>query len=127
VASVGSWYVLIEEDEPEGRYPSSTLDEVKVSCWRLTHRQLVEGGREEARHMAERLAYTWSPKELWRNSAFQGRLVFRGSEDSWLVEVSVGEDRRHARITLAELIHAVEGGTPPTEPQQPSRRRRFLR
>ncbi|MET9950351.1 hypothetical protein ABZ135_02220 [Streptomyces sp. NPDC006339] len=114
-----SWYVLVEANE------SYSGDD----RWELVAKVPVDGGREAAVAHAEEMSQTYT-----RGTApeRQGRLVFRTSPTSWLVELSrsVWYDgsrtpttlTRHLRISVAELLLARE--PVPAEPPKKSRLRR---
>ncbi|MEU9702805.1 hypothetical protein [Streptomyces sp. NPDC047981] len=100
-----SWYVLVEANE----YHSGD------NVWRLVDKVPVDGGREAAIARAEETSRTWvrgTPPEG------EGRLVFRTSETSWLVERSSYKQyegtsdpikqTRHLRVSVAELVMARE-------------------
>ncbi|MFB7375492.1 hypothetical protein ACFC0D_37330 [Streptomyces sp. NPDC056222] len=100
-----SWYVLVEANETYGG----------DSTWDLVAKVPVEGGREAAIARAEEISRTslsGTPPEG------EGRLVFRTSPTSWLVEKSrlVRHERsaepikhtRHMRVHVAELVMAQE-------------------
>ncbi|MFG3346878.1 hypothetical protein ACGF1Z_17630 [Streptomyces sp. NPDC048018] len=105
-----SWYVLVEANEAYGG----------DDRWDLVEKIAVDGGREAALGRAEELSRTYvrgaDPERC-------GRLVFRTSPTSWLVEQtrSVWYDglsspntlSRHMRISVAELELVKE--TPPAE------------
>ncbi|MFG2645677.1 hypothetical protein ACGFYP_32445 [Streptomyces sp. NPDC048370] len=99
-----SWYVLVEANDSYGD-----------SRWELVAKVPVEGGREAAVARAEEMSRTYA------RGAFpdqQGRLVFRTSPTSWLVEQSrlMQIERsadpqtitEHMRICVAELVMARE-------------------
>ncbi|WP_436771288.1 hypothetical protein [Yinghuangia sp. YIM S09857] len=130
MTSAGSWYVLVEESKPETEFAGATLDSVTVPRWHLTSRHHIAGGRDQAREAAESLAHTWLPEELkYRGDrgGTVGRSIFRLTGDSWLVEVTSQPWQRHARISLAELIHLVEHVPPPETPEPSPRKRKFFR
>ncbi|MFK0231262.1 hypothetical protein ACIQUL_36475 [Streptomyces sp. NPDC090303] len=105
-----SWYVLVEANES---YSSDERGE-------LVAKIPVEGGREAALAHAEEMSRTYArgvdPEQY-------GRLVFRTSPTSWLVEQTwlVRYDRsdspstlsRPMRICIAELVFAREPADPP--------------
>ncbi|MFI2370560.1 hypothetical protein [Streptomyces sp. NPDC018833] len=105
-----SWYVLVEANGP-----------YSDNRWALVAKIPVEGGREAAIARAEEMSRTHM------RGAFpdqQGRLVFRTSPTSWLVEQSrlMRLERsadptmltEHMRICVAELVMAREPA--PLEP-----------
>ncbi|MFC9736235.1 hypothetical protein [Streptomyces roseolus] len=111
------WYVLVErvsygESELVGKIP-------------------VEGGEEEALACAEETARTRRPRYSG-DSRSCGRLVFRTSPTSWLVELTTsswdkGEKypttyTEHLNIRVAELVHVQE-----LVPAQPPKKGRFGR
>ncbi|GGS15023.1 MULTISPECIES: hypothetical protein [Streptomyces] len=114
---MASWYVLVER--------------VKYGEWSLVDKISVEGGEEEALARAEETARTRTP---WysTDSSQCGRLVFRTSPTSWLVELtesswSKGEKSpttytEHLNIRVAELVHVQE-----LVPAEPPRKGRFGR
>ncbi|MFF9496327.1 hypothetical protein [Streptomyces flaveolus] len=91
----------------------------------------VEGGEEEALARAEETARTRPP---WGSTASSpcGRLVFRTSPTSWLVELTEsswakGDKSRttyteHLNIRVAELVHVQE-----LVPAEPPKKGRFGR
>ncbi|MEU7013519.1 hypothetical protein [Streptomyces sp. NPDC046385] len=106
-----SWYVLVES----GEFHSGG------ETWDLVEKIPVEGGREAALARAEEMSRTYV-----RGVAAEkcGRLVFRTSSTSWLVEQtwsvwyegssSATELSRHMRICAAELLITREA--PPADP-----------
>ncbi|MFI2415797.1 hypothetical protein [Streptomyces sp. NPDC018947] len=111
------WYVLVER--------------VKYGEWSLLDKISVEGGEEEALARAEETARTRPP---WGRTASSpcGRLVFRTSPTSWLVELtesswSKGDKSpttytEHLNVRVAELVHVQE-----LVPAEPPRKGRFGR
>ncbi|MEV5968671.1 hypothetical protein [Streptomyces sp. NPDC051921] len=103
-----SWYVLVE----------MTVTASGDDRWELVDKVSVEGGREAALAKAEEMSRTYvrgaQPEEC-------GRLVFRTSPTTWIVEQSRsfwGDGRehtntRHLHIRVAELEYVKE--TPPAE------------
>ncbi|WP_149553080.1 hypothetical protein [Streptomyces marokkonensis] len=91
----------------------------------------VEGGKEEALARAEETARTRRPRYSTDSSPC-GRLVFRTSPTSWLVELtksswSKGDkspttSTEHLNIRLAELVHV-----PELIPAEPLKKGRFGR
>ncbi|MFF3401921.1 hypothetical protein ACFYW6_25840 [Streptomyces sp. NPDC002659] len=114
-----SWYVLVEATE------SYSGDE----RWELVEQIPIEGGREAALARAEKLSQTHvqglDPEKC-------GRLVFRTSPTSWLVEQtrSVWYPNasapttlsHHMRICVAELVIARE-----PVPADPPKKKSWLR
>ncbi|MET7326118.1 hypothetical protein [Streptomyces sp. NPDC005549] len=111
------WYVLVER--------------VKYGEWSLVDKIPVEGGEEEALARAEETARTRPP---WGSTTSDscGRLVFRTSPTSWLVELtesswSKGDKSpttytEHLNIRVAELVHVQE-----LVPAEPPKKGRFGR
>ncbi|MGV9279804.1 hypothetical protein [Streptomyces sp. NPDC003730] len=113
------WYVLVER--------------VKYGEWSLVDKISVEGGEEEALARAEEAAHTRLLRP-WDDTASDpcGRLVFRTSPASWLVELtesswSKGDTSpttytEHLNIRVAELVHIQE-----LVPAEPPKKGRFGR
>ncbi|MEU1472593.1 hypothetical protein ABZ434_30800 [Streptomyces sp. NPDC005761] len=111
------WYVLVER--------------VKYGEWSLGDKIPVEGGEKEALARAEETARTRPP---WGSSDSSpcGRLVFRTSPTSWLVELTESSWRKgdtspttyteHLNIRVAELVHVQE-----LVPAEPPKKGRFGR
>ncbi|MFI5529735.1 hypothetical protein ACIA8O_14465 [Kitasatospora sp. NPDC051853] len=108
-----SWYVLVERNDSLGG----------DNTWVLSQKVAVDGGRDAAVARAEELCRTIGPREEY------GRLVFRRSETSWLVELTreVRDGSRtwshgsQLHVSVAELVHSEE--TPPApQPKRPWRR-----
>ncbi|MFB8101131.1 hypothetical protein ACFUJ0_32375 [Streptomyces sp. NPDC057242] len=98
-----SWYVLVER--------------IRRGEWELVEKISVEGGEEEALARAEAVTRTCVP--LYRIDPSRcGRLVFRTSPVSWLVELRssiwVKGDKspitsaEHVNVRVAELVHVQE-------------------
>ncbi|GAA3043692.1 hypothetical protein GCM10020229_63710 [Kitasatospora albolonga] len=99
-----SWYVLVEQSESLGG----------DNTWVLTQKVAVEGDRDAAVARAEELCRTVGSREK------DGRLVFRRSPTSWLVELSYEywDERarvstRHLQVSVAELVLSEKA--PPAE------------
>ncbi|CAM5600275.1 hypothetical protein [Streptomyces canus] len=117
---MGEWYVLVEENKGWSD-----------SNWLLKKKVHVEGGREQALARAEELSLSYV-QDLWRAEEY-GRLVFRTSETSWLLELSReswDSDRdepytftEYARLSVAELVASKE--RPPA--QRPASKKGVLR
>ncbi|MEV4950045.1 hypothetical protein [Streptomyces sp. NPDC053755] len=109
-----SWYVLVER--------------VKHGEWSLVDKIPVEGGEEAALARGEEITRTRPP---WGSAASDpcGRLVFRTSPTSWLVELTEsswakGEKSpttytEHLNIRVAELVRVQE--PVPAEPPEKGR------
>jgi hypothetical protein len=105
-----SWYVLVEANESNGG----------DNTWDLVAKVPVEGGKEAAIDQAESISRTSLSGSLPEE---EGRLVFRTSPTSCLVEKSrmVRHERsadptkytQHLRICVAELVLAREPADPP--------------
>ncbi|MEW1906589.1 hypothetical protein [Streptomyces sp. NPDC086147] len=102
-SGIVSWYVLVER--------------IRRGEWELVERISVEGGEEEALARAETVTRTCIP--LYDiDSSRCGRLVFRTSPASWLVELRssiwVKGDKspitsaEHLNVRVAELVHMQE-------------------
>ncbi|MFI6434583.1 hypothetical protein [Streptomyces sp. NPDC050759] len=117
---MSEWYVLVEEN-------AGWSD----SNWRLKNKVHVEGGREQALARAEELSLSYV-EDSWRAEEY-GRLVFRTSETSWLLELTreswPSDDDEpytrtdYARLTVAELVASKEA--PPA--QRPAPKKGILR
>ncbi|WP_067812971.1 hypothetical protein [Actinomadura kijaniata] len=104
-----SWYVLVEANESHGG----------DNTWNLVAKVPVEGGKEAAIARAEEISRTSLSGSLPKD---EGRLVFRTSPTSWLVEKSrLVRERsadpikhtQHLRVCVAELVFAREPADPP--------------
>lgn len=115
---MGQWYVIVEH--------------IQYGEWALKAKVAVDGDREAALARAEEMSRGHSGDLLAPERS--GRLVFRTSPTSWLVEVShsYGWDKSdeapsvstwHVRISVAELEYVKEMLLP--EPDPP--KRGFLR
>ncbi|NEB04392.1 hypothetical protein [Streptomyces sp. SID13726] len=112
----GGWYVLVEANKGYGD-----------DTWLLKDKVHVEGGREQALARAEELSLTYP--EGPGHAQEYGRLVFRTSETSWLIEFKreawqSGWDAPHvftghARLTVAELVASKE--PPPAKRPEPKK------
>ncbi|MEU6982742.1 hypothetical protein ABZ946_04885 [Streptomyces sp. NPDC046324] len=113
-----SWYVLVEAN-----------DSYSDSRWELVAKIPVEGDREAAIARAEEMSRTYM-RDAFPDQ--QGRLVFRTSPTSWLVEQSrlMQLERsgapetitEHMRVCVAELVMAKEPA--PLDPPRKGRLRR---
>ncbi|MFD5286535.1 hypothetical protein [Streptomyces rubrogriseus] len=111
------WYVLVER--------------VSYGECDLVDKIAVEGGEEAAVARAEEIARTRRPR-YGTNSSRSGRLVFRTSPTSWLVELTVSSwskgdkspttSREQLNICVAELVHVQE-----LVPAEPPKKGRFGR
>ncbi|MEV6054022.1 hypothetical protein [Streptomyces sp. NPDC052107] len=98
--------------------------------WLLKDKVHVEGGREQALARAEELSLTYTDRLSPIGSGY-GRLVFRVSETSWLLEITdswwfTNSDEavtrtQYARLTVAQLISSTE--PPPVERPAPRKGR----
>jgi hypothetical protein len=116
-SGIVGWYVLVER--------------VKYGEWSLVDKISVEGGEEEALVRAEETARSRPP---WGSTASSpcGRLVFRTSPTSWLVELTESSWAKgdkspttyteHLNIRVAELVHVQE-----LVPAEPPKKGRFGR
>lgn len=91
IISMSQWRVLIEEN-------FGNLDRGE---WRISDIYEVEGGREEARAIAQELAAHHVPK---RPTFEQDRAVYRINDDMWMTMVKGATARYHYRVTVAELV-----------------------
>ncbi|MEV7415139.1 hypothetical protein [Streptomyces sp. NPDC089919] len=113
-----TWHVIVEETKAESAVVAGGPEGYVQELWTLSVSEVVDGGAEQARALAEELALTYVPEWMSygdRAGAAPQRTAYLEEGGGWLVSLKHhrGLDRAHLRISAARRMHHEAEALPP--------------